>query len=66
MLPPPILPEQPMIHAIPEPGEEWQPEDIILPCRGPLTSDPSEQIDRVMPLIEAALQNNPIEKETDP
>ncbi len=60
-LPPSILPEPPMIHGIPEAGEEWQPEDIILPRREPLSSDPSELIDRVLPLIEAALEVDPAE-----
>ena len=59
------LPDPPIIQALPDPGEEWQPEDIILPRREPLTGDPSEIIDRMLPLIEAALGDDPPEVEYD-
>lgn len=50
-------PDFTIIHALPKPGEEWQPEDFAS-RRTPITRDPSELIDRVMPLIEAALSDD--------
>lgn len=54
---PAVEPEITIINAIPELGEEWQPEDLNRSHRQPVTSDPSELIDRVMPLIDAALDS---------
>jgi hypothetical protein len=51
-------PDFTIIYSLPEPGEEWQPEDLNPSLRRPLGYDPSELIDRVMPLIEAALSED--------
>lgn len=62
---PPREPEITIINAIPEAGQEWQPEDLNLPKRQAMTSDPSELIDRVMPLIDAALHGDFSELDED-
>ncbi|MCA9067614.1 MAG: hypothetical protein KDA84_01740, partial [Planctomycetaceae bacterium] len=66
-------PEITIINAIPEFGEEWQPEDLNLSRHQPVHADPSEMIDRVMPLIDAAMHsaedstelNDPLETELE-
>lgn len=59
-VPPPSFewPDFIIIHAMPEPGDEWQPEDLQTHQRKPLGYDPFELIDRMLPLIDAALSDD--------
>ena len=52
-VPPAVPSEPPVIERLPLPGEEWQPED--LPTRKAIGPDPSELIEKMLPLIDAAL-----------
>ncbi len=55
-----------VIHAMPLPGEEWQPEDLCPASRKPIPGDPTEIIDRILPWIDAALDNDLLESEPIP
>ncbi len=58
-------PDFTVIHPLPKPGEEWQPEGFHSVYQRPISYDPSELIDQLLPMIDAALSNAVTTEEMD-